>query len=87
VERELEALEALDERTAGWAQHAGRYALIQGDHVDFFSTWDEAIRAGYRRFGLDPFLVTRVNGAEEARYVARMTITRQPSAAPGPCPI
>ena len=42
--------------------HAGQFVLIHGDDVvDCFGTYDDAIKAGYQQFGLDPFLVKLVN--------------------------
>jgi hypothetical protein len=43
-----------------WAP-ARQFALVKGDTVD--STWDteaDAVRAGYRLFGEEPFLVRKV---------------------------
>ena len=39
--------------------------LIHGDTVvDFFSTYEDAIKAGYQKFELDPFLVKQIHAIE-----------------------
>jgi hypothetical protein len=44
---------------------AGRFALVKADElVGIWDTEDEALREGYRRFGLEPFLVQPVTEDE-----------------------
>lgn len=46
-------------------QHEGKYVLIHQDQViDFFSTYEDAIKSGYQRFELDPFLVKKIAAVE-----------------------
>lgn len=53
-------------------QHEGKFALIHGDDVvDFFSTYEDAIKAGYQNFRLEPFLVKRVLTTEPVLYITR----------------
>jgi hypothetical protein len=48
------------------AEYEGKFVLIHGDQVvDFFSTYEDAIKAGYSKFGLEPFLVKQVHAVEE----------------------
>lgn len=50
----------------------GTFALVHGESVaDCFPTFDEALAAGYERFGLSPFLVKEVTDHEEPRYFSR----------------
>jgi hypothetical protein len=45
--------------------HEGKFVLIHGDAVvDFFSTYEDAIKAGYQQFALKPFLVKQVHAIE-----------------------
>jgi len=54
-------------------EHAGKFVLIHGDQlVNVFSSYDDAINAGYAEFGLDPFLVKRVQVVEQAQFISRM---------------
>jgi hypothetical protein len=75
LEKELETYKAkLPELKA---QHEGKFALIHGDAlVDVFSSYDDAIKAGYAKFGLEPFLVKQVHGIEQVEFVTRLA---------GPC--
>ena len=53
-------------------EHEGKFVLIHGDQVaDFFSTYEDAIKAGYQKFGLDPFLVKRVASVEPIFFFTR----------------
>ena len=50
----------------------GTFALVHGESVaGCFPTFDEALAAGYERFGLAPFLVKEVTDHEEPRYFSR----------------
>jgi hypothetical protein len=42
-------------------QHEGKYVLIHGDQVvDTFTSYDDALKEGYKQFGLKPFLVKQI---------------------------
>jgi hypothetical protein len=44
----------------------GKYVLIHGERVDsVWCTYDDAIQAGYRFFGLKPFFVRQISPFEE----------------------
>ena len=47
--------------------NAGKFVLIHGDDVvDTFSSYDDALKCGYDKFGLEPFLVKRIEAVENA---------------------
>jgi hypothetical protein len=76
LERELATFQ--QERTRLLAEHPGKFALIHGEAVD--SVWDtaeDALDAGYARFGLEPFLVQEIVEVERPRYFSRR-VTRCP---------
>lgn len=53
-------------------EHEGKFVLIHGDEIiDFFSTYDDAIKSGYQRFKLEPFLVKRVLTTEPVFFISR----------------
>jgi hypothetical protein len=53
-------------------QHEGKFVLIHGDEVvDTYSSYDDALKEGYRRFGLEPFLVKQIHSVEPIYYATR----------------
>ena len=78
LERELETYRRELSRllTEG---HWGKFALIHADQVDsVWDTLDDALRAGYDRFGLDePFMVKQITDVEKVYYSSRNVV---------PCP-
>jgi len=54
------------------AQHEGKFVLIRGEEiVDTFSTYEDAIKAGYQKFKAEPFLVKQVLAVEPVFFVSR----------------
>ena len=50
----------------------GRFALIRGDRVaGTFSTYADALQAGYAKFSLSPFLVKRIEAVERVLFFTR----------------
>lgn len=52
--------------------NSGKFVLICGDEV--FSTYDsyaDAIKVGYEKFGLTPFLVKQISQTEQISYFSR----------------
>lgn len=62
-QRELPALQA----------HEGKFMLIQGDGVvDVFDSYEDAVKDGYNRFGVDtPFMVKQILTVERIQYMTR----------------
>jgi hypothetical protein len=53
-------------------QKRGKYALVHGDKVDsVWPTVDEALQAGYDRFGLEVFLVKEITDNEKPQFFSR----------------
>ena len=58
----------------------GKFALIHGDELaDLFSSYDDAIKEGYNRFGLTPFLVKQIRSVEEVQFISRFVAFCNPS--------
>ena len=72
LEQELATYrEKLPELIAG--NNEGKFALIQGKKLaDVFGTYEDAIKQGYARFGLAPFLVKRIESVERPQFVSRL---------------
>lgn len=56
-----------------WSEWAGQYVLIKDKEVcGFFSSYDDAVRRGYEKFGLEAFLVKQVNMLEQIHFISRV---------------
>jgi hypothetical protein len=57
------------------SDHEGDYVLIKGDKVDgFYESRDEALTAGYSRFGIGPHFVKQVLPSEPVDQVPNALI-------------
>lgn len=52
----------------------GKFALVHRDAIDVFETYDDALKHGYRAFGLAPFLVKRIQAFEYPLFVSRLMV-------------
>ena len=69
LERELETYKAT---LPTLNDEEGKFALVLGGDLEVFRTYDDAIGAGYSRFGLRPFLVKRIQAFERAQFIPRL---------------
>ncbi|HLN33027.1 MAG TPA: hypothetical protein VK395_35180 [Gemmataceae bacterium] len=68
----LEAeLKTFQNRLPDLLAQAGKYALVHGDEVSVWASQDEALDAGYERYGLEQFLVKEIAELEVPRYFSR----------------
>ena len=52
------------------AQGEGRFVVIHGDEIaGIWGTYEDALQAGYERFGLTPFLVKQIEALERVHSV------------------
>jgi hypothetical protein len=57
----------------------GKYVLIRGDDVaGIYDTYEDALRVGYARFGLEDFLVKKIESVETVHYFSRDFAPCQP---------
>lgn len=69
LEKELETYKT---KLPELAASEGKFVLIQGDQVaGIFDTYADAIKEGYGKFGLDPFLVKQIHAIERVQFVSR----------------
>lgn len=69
LEKELATYQA---KLPTMKDHEGKFVLVHGeDIIDFFSTYEDAIKAGYQKFNLNPFLVKRVQATEPVFFITR----------------
>lgn len=79
LEKELATYKA---NRATLNDHPGKFVLIHGEQiVDLFSAYDDAIKAGYQRFQLGPFLVKQIDAVEVIQHITRhvMPHSEQPA--------
>ena len=70
LEREMETYRR---KLPELADHQGKYVLIHGETVvDTFGSYEDALRHGYRTFGLEPFLVKQILTSEQVQYITRL---------------
>ena len=54
---------------------AGKYVLIHGDDVvGTYDSYNDALKEGYEKFSLEPFLVKRIEVIEQAHFMSRLVI-------------
>jgi hypothetical protein len=70
LEQELETYRA---KLPELKENEGKFALIHGTEVvDVFGTYEDAIKEGYAKFKLDPFLVKQIQSVEQIQFISRL---------------
>jgi hypothetical protein len=61
--------------------HEGKFVLIQGENVvDTFTSYEDALKEGYKQFGIKPFLVKQILAIEPIFHFSRpVTASRRAS--------
>ena len=49
----------------------GKYALVHQKEVSVYDTYEDAIKAGYEKYALKPFLVKKIQSVEQVQYFTR----------------
>ncbi|MCW5621003.1 MAG: hypothetical protein KIS79_07860 [Burkholderiales bacterium] len=50
----------------------GKFALIKGEElVGVYDSYPDALKIGYEKFGVEPFLVKKISAAEQVGYFTR----------------
>ena len=50
----------------------GKFVLIHDDDVvDTFTSYEDAIKEGYKLFKLEPFLVKQIQAIEQVQFISR----------------
>ena len=54
------------------ATHDGKYAVIKGGELlGAYGTYEDALNAGYKQYGLVSFLVKQISAIEQIQYFTR----------------
>lgn len=57
----------------------GKFVLISGDTiVDTFTSYEDAIKEGYSKFGIKPFLVKQIRTVEDIQFITRFVAICSP---------
>lgn len=65
-------LKTYSEKLPELLENEGQFVLVHGDRiVGFFVAYEDAVSEGYKEFGLDPFLVKRIESVETAHLITR----------------
>ncbi len=58
-------------------ENEGKFVLVQGDTVDsVYTSYEDAMKAGYAKFGLKPFLVKQIQTIEQVQFISRFVDPR-----------
>lgn len=69
LEQEIQTYQA---NLPGLLQNEGKYVLIQGKEItDVYDTYEDAIKAGYEKYRLLPFLVRKIQADEQVQNFSR----------------
>lgn len=70
LERELAIYK---QRLPELKQDEGKYALVHGDDfLEVYTSYEDAIKEGYNKFKLEPFLVKEIHATEQAQFISRI---------------
>lgn len=63
-------------------EHEGKFVLIHEDQIiDTYTSYEDAIKEGYKEFGLKPFLVKQIHAIDQIQFISRFVkICETPSA-------
>lgn len=65
-------LETFNRHKADLLKDAGKFALVQGDNLSgIYDTYADAIREGYKKFGLNAFLVKQIQQFDQVSFITR----------------
>ena len=66
-----------------WGDRAGQFVLIRKEDVcGFYTSYDDALKAGYEKFGLEVFFVKQISIVEQVDFVSRFVEPCPSSPAP-----
>jgi hypothetical protein len=51
----------------------GKFVLIRGDTlVGVFTSYQDAVKEGYEKFKLEPFLIRKIQAFEQVQFITRL---------------
>jgi hypothetical protein len=65
-------LATYNENLPQWKDNEGKFVLIHGEEVaGFYTSYEDAIKGGYEKYRLTPFLVKQINSFEQVHFISR----------------
>jgi len=65
-------IKTYNEQLSELLQHEGKFVLIHDTEVaGFYDTYQDALKAGYEKYFLKPFLVKQIKAVEQIQYFTR----------------
>ena len=65
-------LQTYKDKLSELVQNEGKFVLIHGDAIiDFFEAYEDALKEGYKQFGLESFMVKRIEAVESIHFFTR----------------
>lgn len=65
-------LDTYDKELPNLMDRIGKFVLIKGDGLEgVYDTYEDALTAGYKSFGLTSFLVKRIEPAGQVAFISR----------------
>ncbi|MGD0567939.1 MAG: hypothetical protein ABSA78_06005 [Candidatus Sulfotelmatobacter sp.] len=65
-------LATYNEKLPQLKENEGKFVLIHGDQlVDVYTSYEDAIKEGYAKFKLEPFLVKQIHSVEQVQFISR----------------
>lgn len=69
LEKEMETYRA---KLPELKENEGKFVLIHGDEVKgVYTSYEDAVKEGYKQFQLEPFLVKRIETIEQVQFISR----------------
>jgi hypothetical protein len=64
-------LETYRRKLPSLGSQEGKFALVIGDELSVYESYADALKTGYERAGLTPFLVKKISATETVAYFTR----------------
>jgi hypothetical protein len=57
-------------------EHEGKFVVIHGEDVaGFWETYEDALQVACREFGLQPFLIKKIEAKEQKHYIRGLPVS------------
>lgn len=68
----LDEVQAFERMLPELMKHAGKFALIQGGVLaGVYSAYEDALKIGYEKYGVTPFLVRKIAQTQNIAFISR----------------